>query len=689
VKASGKKSGFILRLLIFTILLLISLEHGYAQTPSPPTLICASTEISGAVTLRWDIANPGSVDHYNIYWSNAPTGPFNMISFLNDGVSVTWQITGINGNNFQYYFYMRSYNAAGDSSAASPLVSNIFLQMNVSIGKADLSWNAFDPLMPGTYNLVRTDTSGIPITIYSGTGLSFRDIITSPYCVIPFSLSYRVEFTGGCISYSNIKTDQFSDKTNPPDVLMDSISIGPNGRPVISWEASTSTDVAGYEIQQQIAGGIWQVIGFASGSSTTFFSADSLKACSGIKTFVIITTDLCGNKSTGVNNYDNPLNTLFLNPVLQDECLGTATLSWNPYNYMTPSLKEYLIYRSEDFGPFTLIGSTADGITTFTDTQGLLPGSGYHYYVRAVSTDGKKSSRSCDGSITYNGQANPNALSLNYVSVINSQYVEMSIHFGPVETVTTLRVYRAGSQGGAYTLIDSISPGILGDIPFSDPTASVNTQSYFYKIVALNSCKMEAIWSDSSRTIFLTCNANADQSNTLTWNEYTGWANIQRYEVNRLVNGVPDPANPIGTTAPGTTIFTDLPAAPQQAGNVISYYIRAIEGNIMLPNIADTSVSNIARAIRQPVVSFPNAFVPRGLNNIFRPVMDFVDDGNYKLLIYNKWGQQVFVSDNKDIGWDGKFKGDYAPTGIYFYHLQYSSFTGENFTKTGSLMLVE
>jgi len=666
---------------------LCSFQRRYCtQTPSPPVLKCASTDSAGAVTLQWEIPNPGSVDHYNIYWSNSAAGPYNKISFPNDGSSVTYKISSVNGNNLLYYFYMRSYNAAGDSSVASSLVSNILLQMTAtSKGIADLTWNAFDPSITGIYNLTRTDTSGNSSTVYSGTGLSFRDIITSPYCD-SMSLSYRVEFTGGCMSYSNIKTGEFLDDNPPTDVVMDSMSIGLNGRPVISWEASTVVDVAGYFIQQLSASGVWEDIGFAAGRLTTFFSADSLKQCPGVKTFVIITADQCGNKSTGVSNYSNPLNTLMLGQPNVDECHRTAMLSWNAYKNMKPAFGEYRIYRNENLGSFALIGTTAEGITTFTDTLGFIPGSKYSYYIRAVSQDGQKSSRSCENGFIFNGQANPDTISLNYVSVVNNQYVGGNFHFGPPETVSSIRVYRADASGGPYTIIDSIFPGGPADIPFSDPTATVNSQSFYYKVVALNNCNLETIWSQLSRTILLRCNANNDQSNALTWNEYEGWANIDHYGVYRLVNDVPDPANPITTTLPGTTSYTDLPAASQQAGNIISYYVTAFEGNVAFP---DSSVSNIVEALRQPLVTLPNAFVPRGLNNIFRPIMDFVDDGNYRLLIFNKWGQQVFVSTDRNIGWDGKFKGEYAPSGIYFYHLQYNSFAGDTFTKTGSLMLVE
>jgi gliding motility-associated-like protein len=688
VEIPGKKYCHKLRFLVLTIILCISAMHDYAQTPSTPALKCASTNAAGAVTLQWEIINQGTVDHYNIYWSNSASGPFSKISFINDGVSVTKQITDVNGNNAQYFFFMRSYNAAGDSSVASVLVSNIFLQMTVTPkGIANLSWNAFDPLVSGIYNLVRTDPFGSSDIIYSGTVLSFRDIITSPYCDST-NLSYRVDFsyTGGCISYSNIKTDEFLDDTKPLDALMDSISIDPNGHPVVSWVASPSADVAGYEIQQLMNGGVWMIIGFAPGNLTTSFTADTIDARTSVKTFAIIAIDQCNNKSTGVGTYPNALNTLLLDPVIGDDCLGTAKLSWNDYNNMKPAFGEYQIFRKEDAGPFTLIGTTGQDTTTFIDNLGFIPGFTYAYFIRAVSLDGQKSSSSCTIQYISKSPPNPDTVLLNFVSVINSQSVEMSIHFGPPETVTSLRVYRAESQSGPYTLIDSIIPGIIPDFHFPDLTAAVNTRSYYYQIVALNSCKLETKFSDLSRTIFLSCVANTNQSNSLSWNEYFGWPSVDRYEINRLVNDVPDPANPIATVLPGNPVYLDPPSGSQQTGDIISYYVTAIGGNVAAP---DSSVSNIVRALRQPVVVMPNAFAPKGLNNIFRPVMNFVDEGNYQLVIYNKWGLLVFESTDKNLGWDGKFKGAYAPTGIYFYRLQYSSFTGESFSKMGSLMLVD
>ena len=150
------------------------------------------------------------------------------------------------------------------------------------------------------------------------------------------------------------------------------------------------------------------------------------------------------------------------------------------------------------------------------------------------------------------------------------------------------------------------------------------------------------------------------------------------------MNDVAEPAFSNGTD----TTYTDQPAALKQGEDIISFFITATEAKASSPH---QSVSNTVRAIKQPQVLMPNAFVPRGINNNrFRPVMDyFVDEGNYQLMVYNKWWQQVFISRDKSIGWDGKFNGEYAPGGIYYYRLNYKSRTGNSYSKTGVLLLVE
>jgi gliding motility-associated-like protein len=59
----------------------------------------------------------------------------------------------------------------------------------------------------------------------------------------------------------------------------------------------------------------------------------------------------------------------------------------------------------------------------------------------------------------------------------------------------------------------------------------------------------------------------------------------------------------------------------------------------------------------------PNAFTPNndGLNDTFRPVVDYERVRMFSMVIYNRWGQLIFETTNPAEGWDGKD----AMVGIY------------------------
>lgn len=65
----------------------------------------------------------------------------------------------------------------------------------------------------------------------------------------------------------------------------------------------------------------------------------------------------------------------------------------------------------------------------------------------------------------------------------------------------------------------------------------------------------------------------------------------------------------------------------------------------------------------------PNIFTPNGdgQNDIFHPQIRGVK--KYSLLIYNRWGEKVFETQDVNEGWDGTFKGKLLGTGTFIYHL--------------------
>ena len=88
-------------------------------------------------------------------------------------------------------------------------------------------------------------------------------------------------------------------------------------------------------------------------------------------------------------------------------------------------------------------------------------------------------------------------------------------------------------------------------------------------------------------------------------------------------------------------------------------------------------------------ITIPTAFSPNndGLNDLFRPIgMKY-----QKLLefsVYNRWGQQVYTSANKELGWDGTFNGVPQDMGVYNYVLIVSLDDGNNRTYKGTVTLI-
>lgn len=76
------------------------------------------------------------------------------------------------------------------------------------------------------------------------------------------------------------------------------------------------------------------------------------------------------------------------------------------------------------------------------------------------------------------------------------------------------------------------------------------------------------------------------------------------------------------------------------------------------------------------VYYIPNTFTPDGneINQIFLPIFsNSINPENYRLSIYNRWGEVIFESLNPANGWDGSYGNDKKPCqpGIYTYVVSY------------------
>jgi gliding motility-associated-like protein len=93
-------------------------------------------------------------------------------------------------------------------------------------------------------------------------------------------------------------------------------------------------------------------------------------------------------------------------------------------------------------------------------------------------------------------------------------------------------------------------------------------------------------------------------------------------------------------------------------------------------------------ALVNPSVDVPNAFTPGkfGPNSVVY-VRGF-GIANMKFTVWARWGEKVFETNSKKLGWDGNYKGKLLPMDVYAYTLEVEFTDGTKTTKTGDITLI-
>jgi gliding motility-associated-like protein len=88
------------------------------------------------------------------------------------------------------------------------------------------------------------------------------------------------------------------------------------------------------------------------------------------------------------------------------------------------------------------------------------------------------------------------------------------------------------------------------------------------------------------------------------------------------------------------------------------------------------------------ILDIPNAFTPGSAPNAeFKIVKRGIAKLNY-FRIFNRWGNLVFETTDINKGWDGTYKGDIQPMGVYIYTVEALTNTNDRFVKQGNVTLI-
>ena len=479
-------------------------------------------------------------------------------------------------------------------------------------------------------------------------------------------------------------------------VVIDTVSVLPNGDVIIGWQPSPDFGILTYDIYI-INPNTGANDSLSSVNPGTFFYIIPYDTVIKYQITEIIVVSNCGagvGNSPFGNNYQN---TMQLTQQI-DICSASTNLTWNAYDDFDSGTNVlYQVFINVNGGGFVLAGTT--NLLTYT-YNGLVIGSTYRFFIRAIENNGAgpftSSSNIVD--VSDNFLKNPNFLYLFTATVIDPAQMLVQFYVDTAADIQNYNIKRALSDDNIFTIISTVSDfnGMNPLVDYYDESVDATNNSYTYEIEAINQCNQSKITSNIAKTIKLTVVADvATSTNQLTWTFYDGWqGTVNEYQIYRQSKDEMS-FNLIATIPASATVnsYLDDVTNQLQGTGEFCYKILAIEQNtVHVGNLPmATSASNEICVKHEPFMYIANAFEPLSeFNASFKPSAIFFDLTTYQFIIFDRWGQKVFETNNRDEGWNGKFNnsGNNLPMGAYVYFIQFKSNSDKEFQKRGTVTLI-
>jgi gliding motility-associated-like protein len=360
--------------------------------PQSPVMDSVSVGATGNVSISWYPSSSQNVVGYYVY------------EYVNNTWTVIDTVFGIGSTYFNYTGVPPGSGSAGTGSLSfriaafdscnnvSPLDNSqntIFLQQtsNKCAQTNILHWNAYVNLVPagGWYYELYTRTNGGVFKLQNTTAKT-SDTLTGLGNASTFCYFVRVvDSTNRAITAaSNIICYQVTLPPPPKFAYMRSATVINNStQDQVNWYADTGAGIEEYIIDRADAPGGKQIsVGTVSATKSLFYSFIDPTANPNNQSYTY--TVYCKDSCHYITDSTNIGQTIYLSAV--GNSYGTNQLNWNGYQDWKDGVNHYDIYRDEDSGPYSLIGSVSGSITSFTDyVNSIITGQGiFGYYVQAM-----------------------------------------------------------------------------------------------------------------------------------------------------------------------------------------------------------------------------------------------------------------------------------------------------------------
>lgn len=314
-------------------------------------------------------------------------------------------------------------------------------------------------------------------------------------------------------------------------------------------------------------------------------------------------------------------------PVLNSTSNVSADIEWYVDGILVGSGDELIDYFPDGDFDIVAVGTDASGCTE-SDTITVIES------IAEGSISGPESICLEDFAVlSYNPNENSDFI-ISWSPNMDIDSAGTSITVSPAETTTYVATYTNGDGCGdttSYTLLVggfSESPDLS-----AEPTEICLTQSTELSI-------------------------DTDPSNSVTWSP---------------AESLDDPTSQFPTATPTETTTYSV---------------------VITDDLGCDTESNITIDVVQPTcdekdVFVPNMFTPNfdDLNDVFKVESIFLE--SMTLTVYNRWGEEVFTSEDQDIGWDGTFNGEILEPDVYGYYFSGVCVNGFTVQRQGNVTLLK
>jgi gliding motility-associated-like protein len=698
--------------IVLIIAFLRLLIEGSAQQLDPPTFGCMQVALNGDVTLNWQpTTDPsGNFTQYDIYTSSSQLAGYSLVASPGALGMTNYVHSTVNTLTNNYYYYLQTQSTDGTNnftSISSDTLSTIWLTATPGAnGYAQLDWNS--PFLPsydvpdgleyevwreypaGTWQVVQTMPFGVTSSNY--------EIID--VCSAYMSFYVKLTLPNGCYFTSNQVGNTFNNFAPPSIPIVTDVSIDHVlNRAVITWEPSASEDTDGYIIYKCSNGNtiiVDTVWGINSIQFTDLFSGSAV--ATGPVSYTVAAFDECyyGIPPSPNTSALGPCHTsVYLPQIGYAYCSEFVNFNWTAYDGWDDGVESYIIYHATAplqttpyadlvFAPFDTIPGNTLNYSYPIDVFDL-----YHcFYIVAVGsiTDYHATSNYTRVETPYPNS--PAYIYLGSASVLSQDSTMITLDIEPVLDVFEFKLERYDEGGENWDEVIVLQSSGLPTVDMPDSQLTTDVFSYEYRVITSNTCGVIVDTTNLGKTILLAGQSNQERLvNTLVWSAYEDWdIGVDVYRIHRRI-GEDGPDEMIAELNGGAELFyEDDVSTLAYTDGTFCYWIEAVESPTSLGG--HSSVSNQLCLSLKPVIWIPNAFVVDGYNRTFSPVISFANFTSYRIIIYSRWGDIMFQSEDISAPWDGTMNGKTVQEGAYTYYITVKDGEGRAYDKTGYVLLL-